>query len=398
MDLDRHEVRLGGEEVRLTAKEFLLLQYLLEHRGRVLSRDLLLTDVWGYQYTGGTRTIDVHIRRLREKLPVSRSGAHDRQAVRLPARRRAELAVTIRTRTFVGAFIAATLRSRRRRVSDRAVAARVVDRRHRDGLLVQARLTAKQLAQQHVARRSGCRCKRIGAHEWRARDLHRADGVVIGDSEVSAADLPTLENHGTREEVVAAAATGHGTAARTATRPASRRMYVAVKTTAGPVAFVRYALPLTAVDERVQSVRRLAVVGLGAGLAAALVLAWIASALLSRRIRSVADVAARVQTRRLQRGRARSRPRRDRHGRQRARRHRARTGCAAGRHGTRARAHGRDPERHGRRRGPRRHAPAGWSSPTRPSVRCCDCRRRLRACSTSRSFAIRPSRNSSPRR
>jgi DNA-binding response OmpR family regulator len=70
MDLERHAVESGGEGVRLTAKEFLLLQYLLEHRGRVLSRDLLLTDVWGYQYTGGTRTVDVHIRRLREKLPL----------------------------------------------------------------------------------------------------------------------------------------------------------------------------------------------------------------------------------------------------------------------------------------------------------------------------------------
>ena len=69
IDLDRHVVRLGDLEVRLTAKEFLLLQYLIEHRGRVLSRDLLLTDVWGYQYTGGTRTVDVHVRRLREKLP-----------------------------------------------------------------------------------------------------------------------------------------------------------------------------------------------------------------------------------------------------------------------------------------------------------------------------------------
>ena len=58
-----------GEEVRLTAKEFLLLLYLVQHRGRVLSRDLLLSDVWGYQYTGGTRTVDVHVRRLREKLP-----------------------------------------------------------------------------------------------------------------------------------------------------------------------------------------------------------------------------------------------------------------------------------------------------------------------------------------
>jgi DNA-binding response OmpR family regulator len=70
MDLDRHDVRVNDEEIRLTAKEFLLLQYLIEHRGRVLSRDLLLTDVWGYQYTGGTRTVDVHVRRLREKLPM----------------------------------------------------------------------------------------------------------------------------------------------------------------------------------------------------------------------------------------------------------------------------------------------------------------------------------------
>jgi DNA-binding response OmpR family regulator len=70
LDAERHAVTIDGEDVRLTAKEFLLLQYLIEHRGRVLSRDLLLTDVWGYQYTGGTRTVDVHIRRLREKLPV----------------------------------------------------------------------------------------------------------------------------------------------------------------------------------------------------------------------------------------------------------------------------------------------------------------------------------------
>jgi two-component system, OmpR family, alkaline phosphatase synthesis response regulator PhoP len=70
IDADRHVVMLDGVEVKLTAKEFLLLQYLVQHRGRVLSRDLLLTDVWGYQYTGGTRTVDVHIRRLREKLPL----------------------------------------------------------------------------------------------------------------------------------------------------------------------------------------------------------------------------------------------------------------------------------------------------------------------------------------
>src|SRR6185503_14923231 len=59
MDAERHTVSSNGEDVTLTAKEFLLLEYLLRHKGRVLSRDILLTDVWGYKYTGGTRTVDV---------------------------------------------------------------------------------------------------------------------------------------------------------------------------------------------------------------------------------------------------------------------------------------------------------------------------------------------------
>ncbi len=70
VDSDRHVVTDNGAQVTLTAKEFMLLEYLLQHRGRVLSRDVLLTDVWGYRYTGGTRTVDVHVRRLREKLPL----------------------------------------------------------------------------------------------------------------------------------------------------------------------------------------------------------------------------------------------------------------------------------------------------------------------------------------
>jgi DNA-binding response OmpR family regulator len=70
IDADRHQVTLNGTPVALTAKEFLLLQYLAQRKGRVVSRDQLLTDVWGYQYTGGTRTVDVHVRRLREKLPM----------------------------------------------------------------------------------------------------------------------------------------------------------------------------------------------------------------------------------------------------------------------------------------------------------------------------------------
>jgi DNA-binding response OmpR family regulator len=74
LDRERHLVTDRGQPVRLTAKEFLLLEYLLQHRGRVLSRDLLLTDVWGYRYTGGTRTVDVHVRRLREKIPALGEG------------------------------------------------------------------------------------------------------------------------------------------------------------------------------------------------------------------------------------------------------------------------------------------------------------------------------------
>ena len=70
VDLNQHTVSVDGRDVRLTAKEFLLLKYLIEHKSRVLSRDVLLSDVWGYSYTGGTRTVDVHVRRLREKIPV----------------------------------------------------------------------------------------------------------------------------------------------------------------------------------------------------------------------------------------------------------------------------------------------------------------------------------------
>ena len=73
VDVERHTVSDDGKTVRLTAKEFLLLRYLLEHRGRVLSRDRLLSDVWDYQYPGATRTVDVHVRRLREKLPFLES-------------------------------------------------------------------------------------------------------------------------------------------------------------------------------------------------------------------------------------------------------------------------------------------------------------------------------------
>ena len=68
LDPLRHEVWVDKQEVILTAKEFGLLEQLLRNRGRVLTRDVLLNSVWGYDYHGTTRTVDVHIRRLRQKL------------------------------------------------------------------------------------------------------------------------------------------------------------------------------------------------------------------------------------------------------------------------------------------------------------------------------------------
>ena len=70
LDADRHEVRVKGREVVLTAKEFGLLEQLLRERGRVLTRDALLDRVWGYESDVISRTVDVHIRRLREKIPL----------------------------------------------------------------------------------------------------------------------------------------------------------------------------------------------------------------------------------------------------------------------------------------------------------------------------------------
>jgi two-component system alkaline phosphatase synthesis response regulator PhoP len=70
MDLSRHEVTVNGKDVSLTAKEFGLLEHLLRHPGRVLTRDVLLNAVWGYDYYGTTRTVDVHIRRLKLKIPL----------------------------------------------------------------------------------------------------------------------------------------------------------------------------------------------------------------------------------------------------------------------------------------------------------------------------------------
>ena len=70
INLEKYEVSLNGTPLTLTFKEYELLKFLATHPGKVFTRDVILNKVWGYDYYGGTRTVDVHIRRLRSKLEV----------------------------------------------------------------------------------------------------------------------------------------------------------------------------------------------------------------------------------------------------------------------------------------------------------------------------------------
>lgn len=70
IDIDKHSVEINDEKIDLTKKEFELLVYLIRNKGIVLSRNKILEKIWGYDYLGETRTVDVHIRTLRQKLGV----------------------------------------------------------------------------------------------------------------------------------------------------------------------------------------------------------------------------------------------------------------------------------------------------------------------------------------
>ncbi len=68
LDVQKHEVRVSGKSVELTLREFELLRCLLEHKGQVMTRDMLLEKVWGYDFSGETNTVDVYVRFLRSKI------------------------------------------------------------------------------------------------------------------------------------------------------------------------------------------------------------------------------------------------------------------------------------------------------------------------------------------
>jgi two-component system phosphate regulon sensor histidine kinase PhoR len=202
--------------------------------------------------------------------------------------------VTFRSRTFLSVLIAASLAvgvsTLLIELSLRSYLRSEIER----SLVGQTRLTASLLAHRELAdpdAEADAIGKRIGARVT----FIAKDGVVMGDSDVDAASVPLLENHSGREEVMEAAATGEGVAIRRSHTTTIETLYAAVSVRDSPVAYARLALPLTTVNDRVASVRRMALVGLLAGLLVALLLTWAASFLINRRIRVVADTARRYR-------------------------------------------------------------------------------------------------------
>ena len=173
-----------------------------------------------------------------------------------------------------------------------------LEQRIRSELSAEARMAAETLSHRSAAT--------DGELDAEADDLGRilrtrvtfiaADGRVVGDSELTAAQIAKVENHGTRPEVVQAREQGFGSSQRHSTTLGTDMMYVAIPVhneRMPMLATVRLALPLTGVDQQLAQVRRLGLVGFGAGLVVALVLAWLSSSLLTRRVRDIADVASR---------------------------------------------------------------------------------------------------------
>jgi two-component system phosphate regulon sensor histidine kinase PhoR len=206
--------------------------------------------------------------------------------------------VTFRTRLFLSSLLTAVVTvlaavalvswSVRRGLSDR------IER----SLTNEARLAAETLSHRSAATAAelDAEADAIGRLVSARVTFISPDGTVVGDSELSPDELTTLENHGGRPEIQQARREGLGKARRYSATVKVDMLYVAVevRNTAAPaLSEVRLALPLTEVDEQLSAVRRSALVALAAGVLAAFGLAWGVSALLSRRVRAIAEVAER---------------------------------------------------------------------------------------------------------
>ena len=202
----------------------------------------------------------------------------------------------LRTRLFLAAFgIAVVSLLIAAALSSTSVQRQLLDRIESE-LVAQTRLVAELVALQAStlpASQLDIQADALGAQLGARVTLVAPDGRVVADSAEDGARLQALENHGQRPEIEAAGRDGVGLSRRFSTTTRQELLYVAVPVRHPAVGFARLALPLTAVDEQVSSVRQAAVVGLLAALSCALVLAWVASTAMSRRVRAVAEVAER---------------------------------------------------------------------------------------------------------
>ena len=206
--------------------------------------------------------------------------------------------MTFRTRLFLSSLLSA--------IVTLVVAAALVswsmrrslDERIERGLTNEARLAAEMLSHRPATGPAelDAEADAIGRLVSARVTFISPDGTVVGDSELSPDELTRIENHAGRPEIQQARREGVGTARRYSATINAEMLYVAVTVRNGPapgLSEVRLALPLTEISEQLSAVRRSALTALAAGLLAAFALAWWASALLSRRVRAIAEVAER---------------------------------------------------------------------------------------------------------
>lgn len=203
--------------------------------------------------------------------------------------------MTFRARTFLSIFVATALALGVSMTLTSLELRRTMQNDLREGLKREARLASALLAGRHDIANPDAEADTLGQLISARVTFIAADGRVLGDSEVAADALDRLENHASREEVLTAARMGEGVGRRVSATTGLETEYVAEAVRDSDVAFVRLALPLTTIAARLGAVRRWAVVGLAAGLAAALVLTWGAAMLLSRRVDAIAQVARRYR-------------------------------------------------------------------------------------------------------
>jgi two-component system phosphate regulon sensor histidine kinase PhoR len=203
--------------------------------------------------------------------------------------------MTFRTRTFLSALVASALALVVATLLTSSELRTMMTDNIREGLVHQARLAAQLLEDRADTADPEAEAARIGRLLGERVTFIADDGHVIGDSEVGPEGLASLENHATRPEILEARAHGIGTSQRLSATTGIRTSYAAAAVHGRSVAFVRIALPIANVEEQVDGVRQKALIGLGAGVAATIVLLWIASGPLGRRLSEIAETAGRYR-------------------------------------------------------------------------------------------------------